>query len=254
MCAFWKCVGCLCVWSIMVAIFHWVFSKDCAARRRESTCLSKSGRCEVWGLRPARRTEESLWLMQKLWNEHVTLSAAHCHRTSTHIHSSGEKLLHHIWFTIWRQRRVRLVLPTPSVLWGQEFRKIRKSSWDACFYFIQLEKELLISHWIGSQAYFQPFFFRLKMSLIDWNSDSYSLTHTHSPQLALTCPPSVSSAVAGFYISLSNHVLGPSGPEPPSVMPVTCEGISVFITSVKAAVLTPSLKPPWRGAAASALW
>lgn len=62
---------------------------------------------------------------------------------------------------------------------------------------------------------------------------------------ALTCPPSISSAVAGFYISLSNHLLRPSGPERPSERPVTYEGISVFITSVKAAVsTTPSPPPP----------
>lgn len=83
-CAFWKCVWCLCARSIIVAIFHWLFSKDCAARRRESMCLSKSGQCEVWGLRPARPTVGSVWLMQKLGNEHVTLSATRCHRTSTH--------------------------------------------------------------------------------------------------------------------------------------------------------------------------
>lgn len=121
------------------------------------------------------------------------------------------------------------------------------------FISMTLERRAFITRWIESLALFQAFFFffRLKIFLIHWNSDSLPSHAPSRPQQALTCPPSISSAVAGFYISLSNHVLGPSGPEPPSVRPVTYEGISVFITSVKAAVPTPSPKPRRRAAASA---
>lgn len=61
--------------------------------------------------------------------------------------------------------------------------------------------------------------------------------HTHTHQLALTCPLSSYSLVTGFCISLSNHLLSPRGPKRPSVRPVSYEVRSVFITSVKAAVI-----------------
>lgn len=61
--------------------------------------------------------------------------------------------------------------------------------------------------------------------------------HPHTHQLALTCLLSTYSLVTGFCISLSNHLLSPRGPERPSVRPVSYEVRSVFITSVRAAVI-----------------
>lgn len=172
---------------------------------------------------------------------------------NAHIHSA-EKLLHHIWFTIWRQQGVFLVLSNSVSLLGTWVSfDISNSTCDVCFYFYDFGKKSFYYtlNWIPSSLSSFFFFFRLKIFLIHWNSDSLPSHAPSRPQQALTCPPSISSAVAGFYISLSNHVLGPSGPEPPSVRPVTYEGISVFITSVKAAVPTPSPKPRWRAAASA---
>lgn len=62
--------------------FCWVPSKERPAKHRRSMCPSKSGWYEAWGLRPARETEGLDWLIEKLGNQHVTLSTAHCHRAS----------------------------------------------------------------------------------------------------------------------------------------------------------------------------
>lgn len=90
-----------------------------------------------------------------------------------------------------------------------------------------------------------------------WDNNNYhknSCIHTyctdaHTHQLALTCPLSTYSVVAALYISLSNHLLRPRGPELPSVRPVSYEVRSVFITSVKATPFTLSCQPLWRAAA-----
>lgn len=73
----------------------WVSSKDRSAKHGGSMCPSKSGWYEAWGLRPAREMEWWDWLIQRLRNQHVTLSTAHCHSASTHTEST-EKLLDHI--------------------------------------------------------------------------------------------------------------------------------------------------------------
>lgn len=63
--------------------FCWVSSKERPAKHRGNMCPSKSGWYEAWGLRPAREMEGQDWLIQKLRNQHVTLSTAHCHSAST---------------------------------------------------------------------------------------------------------------------------------------------------------------------------
>lgn len=67
-----------------------VSSKERPAKHRGSMCPSKSGWYEAWGLRPAREMEGWDWLIQKLRNQHVTLSTAHCHSASTHAGFMGK--------------------------------------------------------------------------------------------------------------------------------------------------------------------
>lgn len=74
--------------------------------------------------------------------------------------------------------------------------------------------------------------------------------HTPVYQLVLTCPLSTYSVRAGFYISLSNHLLSPwNPPECPSERPVSYEVQFVFITSVTAAAFSLSSQLLWRAAA-----
>lgn len=189
--------------------------------------------------------------MDKLRNEHVTLRVTRCHRTSTHIYSV-EKLLHHIWFTIWRQQIVFLVFPTLCLFSGRELVLISVKLlvmcvsflwlWKKSFYFtLNLSSKLMFS--------FLIFFFGLKMFLIHWNSDSFPL-HTNGPHSPVLRPSprqqrvsiSPCQIMCRVPVALSRRQWGLS----------LMRSKSVFITSVKAAVLTPSPKPR-RRAAASAL-
>lgn len=112
--AFWKCVR-----SIVVANFYWLFLKDCAAKRRESMCLSKSGRYEVcdWGLPATQKSRSdsgrSSEMSMSLW----------VRRTAT-----GHQCISSPWrnfcitfdFTMWRRQASFLILPTLCLLGGQE--------------------------------------------------------------------------------------------------------------------------------------
>ena len=97
--------GCVCVCGCMrecvcacrinhCCRFCWVSSKDRPAKHWGNMCLSKSGRYTEWGLRPARDTEGWDWLIQRLWNKHITTSAARCHRTSAHNDSMNNLVDH----------------------------------------------------------------------------------------------------------------------------------------------------------------
>lgn len=192
-CLFKVCVWYLCVWSIIVAIFYWLFLKDCAAKRRKCMCLSKSGRCEVWGLRPARHTDGRVGLT------HAEAQKWACHSErdvlppdiNAHL-LCGETSASHLIYNMETASRVFSFSNSVSLLrtWVG-FNISKKPLGCVCAFSITLEKELLFHIEFNTKFMFNLFFFfffRLKIFLIHWNSDSFPLL-TNSPHSPVLRPP-----------------------------------------------------------------
>lgn len=81
------------------------------------------------------------------------------------------------------------------------------------------------------------------------NSDSFPL-HIHSPAGTHLSAVRLFCSSRFLYLPVKSSAQSQRPPERPSVRPVSYEGRSVFITSVKAAPLSLSSQPLWRAAAA----